>query len=63
MAGKQKQRSTIGRRSRLTHRKMVKLTDAETGEFLANVRWRRCGQVFIEPAKHVKPRVVPDPNS
>lgn len=64
MAGsRKKSKPAIGNRSRLSRRQMSKLIDKQTGEFIANVRWRRCGHLFIEPAAHVRVKVVPDPKA
>jgi hypothetical protein len=52
-----------GAEFRLNKFKLLHLTDMETGEFIATVRWRRCGRVAIEHAKHVKPKVAPDPKT
>ena len=37
---------------------MTKLYDRETGEWIGTIRWRPCGETYLELAKHVGKAVV-----
>lgn len=51
---------TPGAKNRIPHRKMLRLIDGDTGDVLAIIRWRPRGEVYVEHAKHIRPRVVRD---
>ena len=53
-------KQTPGIKVRTTKTKPVltKLYDEETGEWIATVRWRPCGETAFELAKHVRKKVV-----
>jgi hypothetical protein len=44
--------------STLQKRVATKLYDRETGEWIATARWRPCGEMYFELAKHVGKAVV-----
>lgn len=60
MAGKSREGKTPGIKVRTTKSKPVitKLYDRETGEWIATIRWRPCGETALELAKHVGKAVV-----
>lgn len=67
MARKQKRRdvstTTPGAKNRVGTKNMLVVYDPESGEVAIKARWRRCGHIYVEHAKHLKPKVVPDTNS
>jgi hypothetical protein len=55
-----KKPKTPGARNKISRRNMLRLVDADTGELIAIIRWRPHGEVFVEHAKHVRPKVTAD---
>lgn len=49
---------TPGIRLYIAHDRVVRLTDRSSGRWLANLRWRSHGQVYIELAEHVRKAVI-----
>jgi hypothetical protein len=49
-----------GIKIRVAKDKHVQLIDRRTGVWLATVRWRPSGTMWLELAKHVRKSVMPD---
>lgn len=53
-------RKTPGAKNKLALLKVLRLIDSDTGESVANIRWRPHGEVFVEYAAYIKPKVTTD---
>ena len=54
---------TPGIKIRLAKTGVVQLVDRETGKWLANVRWRPCGTMYVELADTVRKIIGKDRTS
>ncbi len=54
---------TPGIKLRLAKDYMVQLTDRDTGRWLANVRWRPCGTMYVELSTDVRKGILTDNDS
>jgi hypothetical protein len=54
---------TSGIKIRVAKDKMIQLVDRETGQWIANVRWRPCGVVQLEVSELVSKDVVAENSS
>lgn len=48
---------TPGIKIRTTKDKVVRLVDRQTGKWLANVRWRPCGEIYLEMGNNIDKEV------
>jgi hypothetical protein len=56
-----KQKRTSGIRIRIPNHRVVRLKDAKTGKWLADLRWGVRKTVFIELAEGVKKEIADEP--
>ncbi len=52
-----------GIRIRVAKDRMIQLVDRETGQWIANVRWRPCGVVCLELGDNVSKLLAPETRS